>query len=90
MAEGRCFHCKVQGHLSCDCPKKTNGPPPYSKARTAVTQNAAIASTSEVATAKVKTEEERIDQLVGELKGLNDDVQDKVLNAAFTQPEENF
>ena len=56
----------------------------------AVTQNAAIASTLEVATAKVETEEERIDQLVGELKGLNDDVQDKVLNAAFTQPEENF
>ncbi len=55
-----------------------------------VMQTAPVASTSEVAMAKVKTEEERIDQLVAELKGLNDDIQDKVLNAAFTQLEEIF
>ncbi len=29
MTEGRCFHCEVQGHLSHDCPKKTNGPPVF-------------------------------------------------------------
>ncbi len=56
----------------------------------AVTQNAPIASTSEVAAAKTETEEERIDRLVVELKGLNDDVQDKVLNRAFTQPDGDF
>jgi len=56
----------------------------------AVVQTVAMAFTLEVATVKVKTEEERINQLVAELKGLNDDVQDKVLNTAFTQPEENF
>jgi len=50
----------------------------------------AVAFTSEVATAKTKTEEERIDCLVAELKGLNDDVQDKVLNGAFTKPDEDF
>ncbi len=90
MAEGRCFHCEVQGHLSRNCPKKVNGPPPYLKAQMAVVQTVAMAFTLEVATVKVKTEEERINQLVAELKGLNDDVQDKVLNTAFTQPEENF
>ncbi len=49
-----------------------------------------MASTSEVATAKTETEEERIDHLVVELKGLNDDIQDKVLNGAFTKQEEDF
>jgi len=55
-----------------------------------VAQTAAVASTLEVAMAKVETEEERIDRLVAELKGLNDNMQDKVLNGAFTQLEENF
>jgi hypothetical protein len=26
MAEGRCFFCKQQGHMSCHCPKKPNHP----------------------------------------------------------------
>ncbi len=43
-----------------------------------------------MAAAKTETEEERIDRLVVELKGLNDDVQDKVLNRAFTQPDGDF
>jgi len=60
------------------------------KARAVTTQSVAVASTSEGATVKTKTEEERIDRLVVELKGLNDDVQDKVLNGAFTKPDEDF
>jgi len=42
----------------------------------------------EAAAAKVEMDEEKVDQLVAELKGLNDDVQDKVLNRAFTGPED--
>ncbi len=49
-----------------------------------------MASTLEVVAAKTETKEERIDHLVAELKGLNDDTQDKVLNRAFTKPEEDF
>ena len=22
--EGRCFHCRLQGHMVCDCPKNSN------------------------------------------------------------------
>src|SRR6266403_2783627 len=90
MSEGQCFHCEVQGHLSHNCPKKANGPPPYLKAWATVTQTATVASTSEVVVVKTKTEEEKINHLVTELKGLNDDVQDKVLNGAFTTPEGDF
>ncbi len=86
--EGQCFHCKAQGHMSQECPKKTNGPPPYSKACVAETQQTATPSTMEVAAAKTETNEEKVNQLVAELKGLNDDVQDKVLNRAFTGPED--
>jgi len=42
----------------------------------------------EAAAAKVEMDEEKVDQLVAELKGLNNDVQDKVLNGAFTGPED--
>src|SRR6266404_5813540 len=86
--EGRCFHCEAQGHMSRECPKKTNRPPPYSKVQTATTQPATTTSNMEAAAAKVEMDEEKVDQLVAELKGLNNDVQDKVLNGAFTGPED--
>jgi len=42
----------------------------------------------EAAAVKTKTDEEKVNQLVAELKGLNDNVQDKVLNRAFTGLED--
>ncbi len=86
--EGRCFHCEAQGHMSRECPKKPNKPPPYTKAQAAVTQTITATTTTEVATTQVKTDEEKVNRLVAELKGLNDDVQDKVLNGAFVGQED--
>jgi len=74
--------------MSRECPKKTNKPPLYSKAQTATTQPTATTSSVEVATTQTETDEEKVNQLVAELKGLNNDVQDKVLNGAFTRPED--
>jgi len=53
-----------------------------------MTQPTATTSNMEVVTAKTETDEEKVSWLVAELKGLNDDVQDKVLNGAFTGPED--
>ncbi len=86
--EGRCFHCEAQGHMSRECPKKTNKPPPYSKAQAATTQPTATTSTVEVATTQTEMDEEKVNRLIAELKGLNDNVQDKVLNGAFIGPED--
>ncbi len=86
--EGRCFHCEAQGHMSRECPKKANKPPPYTKAQTATTQPTATTLTSEAATTQIETDEEKVNQLVAELKGLNDNVQDKVLNGAFVRQED--
>src|SRR6266446_8876583 len=86
--EGWCFHCEVQGHMSRECPKKPNRPPPYTKAQMATTQPTATMSAMEAATTQIKTEEEKVNRLVAELKGLNDDVQDKVLNGAFIRQED--
>ncbi len=86
--EGRCFHCEAQGHMSRECPKKTNKPPPYSKAQAAATQPMATTSTTEAATTQTETDEEKVNRLIAELKGLNDDVQDKVLNGVFTGLED--
>ncbi len=74
--------------MSRECPKKTHKPPPYSKAQVAATQPTATTSKVEVVTAKTETDEEKVNQLITELKGLNDDVQDKVLNGAFTGSED--
>ncbi len=52
------------------------------------TQPTPTTSNVEVAAAKTETDKEKVNQLVAELKGLNNDVQDKVLNGAFTRPED--
>ncbi len=85
--EGRCFHCEAQGHMSRECPKKTNKLPPYTKAQVVATQPTATTST-EAATTQTEMDEEKVNRLVAELKGLNDDVQDKVLNGAFIGQED--
>ena len=74
--------------MSRECPKKANKPPPYSKAQAAATQPMATMSNTEAATTQIETDEEKVNRLVVELKGLNDDVQDKVLNGVFTGPED--
>ncbi len=53
-----------------------------------MTQPTATTSKVKIAATKTETDEEKVNQLVAELKGLNDDVQDKVLNGAFTGPED--
>src|SRR6266436_5230066 len=85
--EGRCFHCEAQGHMSRECPKKTNKLPPYTKAQVVATQPTATTST-EAATTQTEMDEEKVNRLVAELKGLNDDVQDKVLNRVFIGQED--
>jgi len=48
----------------------------------------ATTSNLEVATAQAETDEQKVNQLVAELKGLNDNVQDKVLNGVFVGLED--
>ena len=74
--------------MSSECPKKTSKPPPYSKAQAATTQPMATMSTTEAVTTQTEMDKEKVNWLVVELKGLDDDVQDKVLNGAFTGPED--
>ena len=72
--EGWCFHCKAQGHMSRECPKKPAKPPPYTKAQTAATQPTNPMTITEATTTQTETDEEKVNQLVAELKGLNDDI----------------
>ncbi len=48
----------------------------------------ATTSNLEVATIQAETDKQKVNRLVAELKGLNDDVQDKVLNGVFIGPED--
>src|SRR6266403_4521463 len=86
--EGWCFHCEVQGHMSRECPKKPNKPPPYTKAQMATTQPTDTMTIAEATTTQTEMDEEKVNRLVAELRGLNDDVQDKVLNGAFIGQED--
>ncbi len=74
--------------MSRECPKKPNKPPPYTKAQSATIQPANSTAVTEAATTQTETDEEKVNRLVAELKGLNDDVQDKVLNGAFVGQED--
>jgi len=74
--------------MSRECPKKPNRPPPYTKAQTAMTQLTNTVTIAEATTTQTETDEEKVNQLVAELKGLNNDVQDKVLNGAFIGQED--
>jgi len=74
--------------MSRECPKKPNKPPPYTKAQMATTQPATTTATTEVATTQLETDEEKVNRLVAELKGLNNDIQDKVLNRVFVGQED--
>ncbi len=74
--------------MSRECPKKTNKPPPYTKAQMAMTQSTSTVTITEATTAQTETDEEKVNRLVAELKGLNDDIQDKVLNGAFVGQED--
>src|SRR6266446_5021595 len=61
--EGCCFHCEAQGHMSCECPKKANKPPLYSKAQAAATQATATMSNLEAAATQTEMDEEKVNQL---------------------------
>ncbi len=74
--------------MSRECPKKPNRPPPYTKAQMATTQPTATTLTMEVAATQIETDEEKVNRMVAELKGLNDDIQDKVLNGVFVGQED--
>jgi len=74
--------------MSRECPKKTSKPPPYTKAQAAATQPTNATTIAEATTSQTKTDEEKVNRLVAELKGLNDDVQDKVLNGVFIGQED--
>ncbi len=74
--------------MSRECPKKPNKPPPYTKAQVTTTQPTNAVTIAEATTTQTETDEEKVNRLVAELKGLNDDVQDKVLNRAFVGQED--
>jgi len=54
----------------------------------ATTQPTATTLTMEVAATQIETDEEKVNRMVAELKGLNDDIQDKVLNGVFVGQED--
>jgi len=54
----------------------------------ATTQTTSAMTIAEATTTPTETDEEKVNRLVAELKGLNDNVQDKVLNGAFVGQED--
>ncbi len=74
--------------MSREYPKKPNKPPPYTKAQSTTVQPTNATTIAEATTSQTETDEEKVNWLVAELKGLNDDVQDKVLNGAFVGQED--
>jgi hypothetical protein len=78
QAEGRCYHCQKQGHMSCNCPAKKKKPEQKSTQRTA-------ARVGEVAEEKTLTTEE----LKAGLMALSATDKDKFIDDMVLQGHQN-
>jgi hypothetical protein len=89
MAEGQCFFCKQQGHMSRGCPKKSNcqnaGPaspqpsqsaPPLPRIQTAHTDN-------EETVVAAPEQKEGVDDIVNSIGHLNEGERQELINKLF-------
>jgi hypothetical protein len=85
MAEGRCFFCKQQGHMSCGCPKKpthqnTTTPQPSCSAPPPPRVRAACADDEETVIAEQK---EGVDEVVNSISHLNEGERQELIYKLF-------
>jgi hypothetical protein len=88
MAEGRCFFCKQQGHMSCGCPKKpshqnatttpqpTHSTPPPPRVRVAHTDD-------EETVVTVPEQKEGVDKVVNSIGHLNKGERQELIDKLF-------
>ena len=77
QSEGRCFHCKKQGHISKQCPTKdTNKNPP---------KNEGSRSRQGMSVRSIETEEKGVEALAEEVSRLNIEDRDAVLDQIFAK-----
>ena len=87
MKAGKCFTCKKQGHLSCDCPQR---PPPHPRTN-------AHASTSQIKEvnsdyeepAKVRSRKKKhsASEIMEILREVKDNVKDTIIREFFMKED---
>ena len=87
MQTGKCFTCKKQGHLSCDCPQ---GPPlwPHTNAHTSTLQIEEVNSDNKEPTkARSRTKKYSTSEIMEILKDVEDDVKDTIIQDFFMKED---
>jgi Zinc knuckle len=89
MAEGRCFFCKQQGHMSRNCPKKPNqsnatptSPPPSCNALPPPRARAARADDEETVVAMPEPKD-GVDDVVNSIGHLNEGEKQELIDKLF-------
>ena len=87
MIAGKCFTCKKQGHLSCDCPQRPP-PHPHTNAHTSTLQieevNSDNKEPSKVRSRKKKHSASEIMEILGEAE---DDTKDTIIKEFFRKED---
>ena len=82
QAEGRCFRCQKQGHISRNCPQR-----PLARANEASTSTIAAASSIPPSTPPL-TDEQKADTIIAMLGTQSQGVQDVMANKMFPEEED--
>ena len=84
QAEGRCFRCQKQGHISCNCPQR-----PPARVAEASTSTIATASSTTPPTPTL-TDEQRVDTIIAMVGTQSQGVRDVMANKMFEEEEDFF
>ena len=82
QAEGRCFHCQKQGHISRNCPQR----PPACAAEASTSTIATVSSTTP--TTPALTDEQKADAIIAMLGMQSQGVRDMMANKMFEEEED--
>jgi hypothetical protein len=83
MKAGKCFTCKKQGHLSCDCPQKV---PYVPRARTAQTDDAT--PTNEEPAVRTGKTKYSADEIIEIMQNANEGDKDEVIQKVFMKSQD--
>ena len=88
MRTGKCFTCKKQGHLSCDCPQR---PPPHPRANAHASTSTQIedvnSDNEEPAKVRSRKKKHSASEIIDILKEADEEAKDSIIQEFFMKED---